>query len=121
MPRDLEDRLLRFACHAVDVYGLLTQRGGASREIARQYLRSATSIGANYAEAAAGQTKADFIAKVAIARKECREVMFWLRLIEVKEMLPVDAVAGDVSEARQIAAILTAIVRTARESDRRGR
>ena len=103
------------------MYGLLTERGGASREIARQYLRAATSIGANYAEASAGQTKADFIAKVAIARKECREVMFWLRLIQEKAMLPGDAVAGDLSEARELAAILTTIVRKARESDGRGK
>jgi four helix bundle protein len=118
--RDLDERIFRLACRAVDLYGLLTSHGGASREVARQYFRAATSIGANYAEAAAGQTKADFISRISIARKECRETLFWLRLIQEKALLPSDAVVADLSEARQVAAILTAIIRKARESDSRG-
>jgi four helix bundle protein len=120
MPRDLDDRVLRFACRSVELFALLTQQGGAPREIARQYLRSATSIGANDAEAAAGQSKADFIARVSIARKACREALFWLRLMQETRMLPADRIADDLMEGRQIAAILTAIVRKAKESDGRG-
>jgi len=63
MTPDLDDRVLRLACRAVDMYGLLEHRGGAAREVARQYLRAATSVGANCAEAAAGQIKADFYRK----------------------------------------------------------
>jgi four helix bundle protein len=118
--RDLDDRIFRLACRAVDLYASLAQQGGASREIARQFLRAATSIGANAAEANAGQTKADFLAKLGVARKECRETIFWLRLIEAKRLLPQKDIGADVEEARQIAAILTAIVKKGRESDRRG-
>jgi len=120
MTPDLDDRVLRLACRAVDMYGLLESRGGAAREVARQYLRAATSVGANCAEAAAGQTKADFIAKVSIARKECREVIFWLRLIEEKAMVERNVVRAELSRARQLAAVLTAIVKAARSSDTRG-
>lgn len=120
MPRDLDARLLRFASRAVDIYDRLNRRGGAAREVARQYLRSATSVGANYAEAAAGQTTPDFIARVAVARKECRASMFWLQLIGEKEMLPKEIAADDLSEARQLAAILAAIVRKAKRSNSRG-
>jgi four helix bundle protein len=118
--RDIDNRLFEFAGRAVDVYALLIERGGASRELARQFLRAATAVGANAAEASAGQTKADFLAKLAVARKECREALFWLRLIDVKALLPRHAVANDIEEARQIAAILTAIIRKARQSDQRG-
>ncbi len=38
-----------------------------------QLLRSATSVGANVNEASAGQSKRDFITKMAIASKEARE------------------------------------------------
>jgi four helix bundle protein len=120
MARDLDDRLFAFACRAVDIFDELTARGGAAREVARQFLRAATSMGANAAEANAGQTKADFVAKLGIARKECRETLFWLRLIEVKRLLPANSIAPDLNEARQIAAILTAIVKKALETDRRG-
>ena len=118
--KEIDERIFAFACRSVDVYNLLVERGGASREVARQFLRAATSVGANAAEAGAGQTKADFLAKLGVARKECRETLFWLRLIEAKQLLPCDDIKGDLDEARQIAAVLTAIVRKGRESDKRG-
>jgi four helix bundle protein len=118
--QDLDARLLRFAGNAVDIYEQLNRRGGAAREVARQYLRAATSIGANYAEAAAGQTKPDFITRVAVARKECRESLFWLQLIAAKNLLSADVAKAELAEARQLAAILTAIVRKAKETSARG-
>jgi len=41
-----------------------------------QLLRAGTSIGANVEEAQAGQSKADFISKNAVALKESRETEF---------------------------------------------
>ena len=41
--------------------------------LAKQVLRSGTSIGANIEEALAGQSKADFVSKMSIASKEARE------------------------------------------------
>ena len=52
--------------------------------ISRQLLKSSTSIGANVEEALAGQTKRDFIAKMAISSKEARETRYWLRLLKRK-------------------------------------
>ncbi|MFD3002557.1 four helix bundle protein [Pontibacter toksunensis] len=48
--------------------------------LAKQVLRSGTSIGANIEEAVAGQSAIDFIHKMSIARKEARESSYWLRL-----------------------------------------
>jgi len=117
--RDLDERIFQFACRIVDVFGLLRAAGGAARPIAYQLLDAGTSIGANYEEASAGQTKPDFIAKLSTARKEAREVIFWLRLIEAKKLIDPALIAEDISEARQLTAILTAIIRKARESPRR--
>ncbi|MEP6933180.1 MAG: four helix bundle protein [Nitrospirota bacterium] len=49
--------------------------------LARQLLRSGTSIGATVEEALGGQSSKDFIAKLAIAPKAAREAGCWLRLI----------------------------------------
>ena len=49
-------------------------------ELSQQIIRSGTSIGANVEEALAGQSRKDFIAKMAIASKEARETNYWLRL-----------------------------------------
>lgn len=46
-----------------------------------QFLRSGTSIGANIREAFYAHGKADFIAKLQIALKECSENEYWIELI----------------------------------------
>ena len=46
-----------------------------------QFLRSGTSVGANIREAFYGHGKADFIAKLQIALKECSETEYWLELV----------------------------------------
>lgn len=46
-----------------------------------QFLRSGTSIGANIREAFYAHGKADFIAKLQIALKECAETEYWIELL----------------------------------------
>ena len=53
--------------------------------IAKQLLRSATSIGANVFEAQNAESKADFIHKMKIAAKETSETLYWLTLCERSE------------------------------------
>ncbi len=52
-----------------------------TRPLVSQIVRSGTSIGANYMEADAGESKKDFKHKLAISRKEAKETMHWLRMI----------------------------------------
>lgn len=49
--------------------------------LTNQLLRSATSVGANIREAFCGHSKADFIAKLQIALKECSESEYWIELL----------------------------------------
>ena len=60
----------------------MERKPGSWRTLANQILRSGTSIGANVEEAQAGQSKADFISKYAIALKEARETKYWLKLVK---------------------------------------
>lgn len=48
--------------------------------IAKQILRSGTSIGANIMEAQSAESKLDFIHKLKIADKEAHETWYWLYL-----------------------------------------
>lgn len=50
--------------------------------IARQLLKSGTSVGANSKEAQGAESKADFIHKLKIAYKEAQETEYWLTLCE---------------------------------------
>ena len=88
-------------------------RDAAGRHLAIQLFRCATSPGANYEEARAAESAADFIHKTSIAAKEMRETRFWLALLDRSGWLKRD-LSLLVDEAQQLAAILGASVRTAR-------
>ncbi len=50
-------------------------------DLASQFWRAGSSIGANVEEVQASQSRADFKSKMAIAAKEARESGYWLRLL----------------------------------------
>jgi four helix bundle protein len=52
------------------------------RVINYQLTKSSTSSGANYEEAQAGSSRADFSNKTRIALREMRESNYWLRIIQ---------------------------------------
>ena len=52
-----------------------------TRPLIDQLIRSATSIGANYAEANNAASKTDFRNKIFIAKKEASEAKYWLTLL----------------------------------------
>ena len=69
-----------FSLRCVKLYKFLCSRDG-NYIIGKQLLRSGTSIGANCREAARGQSKADFVAKMNIALKEADETAYRLELL----------------------------------------
>jgi four helix bundle protein len=56
--------------------------------IAKQILRSGTSIGANVSEAQFAESKKDFIHKLKIAAKEANETSYWLKLCDKAKSYP---------------------------------
>ena len=61
----VKTKSFEFALEAIQLYKLLLAKN--EFVLSKQFLRSATSIGANVEEADAGQSKKDFIAKISIA------------------------------------------------------
>ena len=113
---DLRERTFRFAVRVVMLCKVLDKCPGVSRTLARQLLRSGTSIGANVEEGLGSQSKADFIAKYYIACKEGRETHYWLRLLVASEVITENRLTELIDESNQLFAILTSIVRNARRS-----
>ena len=110
---DIRERVFRFAGAAVELHDLLVTRGGSAREMGRQFLRSANSVGANLEEADAGQSRADFISKCTISLKEARESHYWLRLLRATNKI--DATYDPlIHDCDRIVAVLTTIVRKSR-------
>ena len=85
------------------------------RTIGRQLLRAGTSVGANVEEAQAGQSKADFISKIAIALKEARETLYWLRLLAASDVLPAKRLSILQTEIIELRRVLGAIIVSAKD------
>lgn len=83
---------------------------GVWRMLGKQLLRSGTSIGANVEEAQAGQSRADFISKYAIALKEARETIYWLRLIQETVSTKDAEIDRLIQEAEEISKIIGSII-----------
>ena len=113
---DIEDRTFAFAVRVVRLCQSLDEKPGTSRTLANQLLRSGTSIGANVAEAQGGQSRADFTAKMAIANKEARETLYWLKLLVATETVPSSRLDDLIDESNQLVAILTTIINKTRRN-----
>ena len=83
--------------------------------LSRQLLKSGTSIGANWEEAEAAQSRADFLSKMSIASKKARETRYWLRLLHASELTTLN-VQTELSQVEEIVRLLTAIVKTTSQS-----
>ena len=75
--------LLKSKSFALEIIKVCNEIKSAKREsvLTNQLIRSGTSIGANIREAFYGHGRADFIAKLQIALKECAESEYWLELL----------------------------------------
>jgi four helix bundle protein len=118
--RIIAQRAFQFACRIVKLCEWLRQRGWAGRKIADQLFDSGTSIGANSAESQGGQTKPDFTARLAVARKESWETIFWLKLATATNVATKEQIAWELDEARQLRAMITQAIKTAQSSHNRG-
>lgn len=116
---DIVERTFSFALQIVKLCrGLERTSGASSRSLSLQLLRSGTSVGANVEEAQAGQSKADFVSKMAIALKEARETGYWLRLIRESGIASTDSLALLEQEALELAKILGAIISKSKKVSR---
>ena len=112
---DIVDRTFAFALLIVKCCQRMEDKPGIGRSLALQLLRAGTSIGANVEEAQAGQSKADFTSKVAIALKEARETHYWLRLIADSGIVDKLSLDPLIKEAGELSRILGAIVSRAKK------
>ena len=112
-PQDIGERTLDYGVRAVRLFRALQESGDrAGWEVGKQFLRSATSVGANVAEARSGESRKDFVHKLQVAIKEARESLYWLRLMERTAMLPTDRLTPLLAETDEIISVLVAIVRS---------
>ncbi len=110
------DKSFSFAVRIVNLYKYLSAE---KREyvLSKQLLRCGTSIGANINEAQAGQSTADFIAKMSIASKEARESKYWIDLLIKTDYLDREKKHTQtlLYEIEELIKLLTSIVKASQE------
>ena len=79
---DLEERTFKFAKAIIDFVKKLP-RNNINFEYGDQLLRAAGSQGSNYIEANESLSKKDFVMRVKICRKETKEAIYWLKLVDI--------------------------------------
>lgn len=104
-----------FAVRIIGLYNYLVHER-SQYAMAKQILRSGTSIGANLAEAQEAFSKADFLAKVFISLKECSETHYWLRLLKRTDYITEAQYESLSEDCRELLKMLTAVTKTTRRN-----
>jgi len=109
-PYDLEERTFQFA-KEVRLFIKTLNKTIANIEDGKQVVRSSGSIGSNYIEANESLSKKDFIFRVKISRKEAKESVYWLRLInETNQLTNSKLVEELIQECTELKKILSSII-----------
>ena len=103
----------------IDVIKLCAQlpRPAAGFETAKQLIRAAGSVGANYRASARAKSKPDFINKIQIIIEEADESHYWLEIIRDAALLQAVELNRLIIEASELTAIFTATNKTAKLKD----
>ena len=104
-----------FAIRIIKLYKYLTDE---KREfvMAKQVLRSGTSIGANVSESVFAQSRMDFVNKLSIALKEANETKYWLDLLVETEYLSNSQYESIVDNVKKIIGTLVNIINSTKNN-----
>jgi four helix bundle protein len=82
--------------------------------LARQLIRSATSVGANYRAACRARSNTEFISKLGIVEEEADESIFWLENLMDLRLATGDKIQPLMDEGEEILRLVVASIKTAR-------
>jgi four helix bundle protein len=98
---DLEERTFTFANNVRNFIKILP-KNISNIEYCKQLIRSSGSIGANYIEANESFSKKDFVMRVKICRKEAKETIYWLKLVESNSNTEKEKLVQEATELMKI-------------------
>jgi four helix bundle protein len=105
---------MKLAVGILEIEDLMSKKY-SGRHIFGQLFRAGTSAGANYEEARAGASSADFIYKMQIVLKELRESIYWVCIIKEAKLLSREAEIKSLqSESKELANIIAKCIFTAK-------
>ena len=112
---ELKARTKAFAVRVVKMTESLPKTRAANI-VARQVIRSATSVGANYRAACRGRSHREFTAKIGVVAEEADESLYWLEILVETGLMSKAKLENLTKEADELTAIFTAASHTARKN-----
>ncbi len=89
-------------------------KNAAGFETAKQVIRSAGSVGANYRASVRAKSAADFVYKIEIVLEEADESHYWLEVIKEAGLQSGEVLDSLIKEANELTAIFAATSRTSK-------
>ncbi|NOQ68146.1 four helix bundle protein [Patescibacteria group bacterium] len=115
---DLEERTTEFAKRVVRLCRSLP-KDSINNRLSGQAVGSAGSVGANYREANDSLGKKDFLHRMRISRKEAKETIYWLDLIEEANPEFKERMKELKQEAQELKNILSTIIKNTEEKNKK--
>jgi four helix bundle protein len=110
---ELKQRTKTFALRIIKLSRTVSKTDDAGRIIAKQIIRSGTSVAANYRATCRARSKAEFIAKIGTVEEEADETALWLELLVESGTMSERKLAAVLQEANDLTAIMAASRKTA--------
>ncbi len=111
LPQAFRDRTKRFASQIIRLFVSLPRKREEVQVIARQMLRSGTSVAAQVREASRARSTAEFVSKLGGACQEADETQLWLELLrEDCSIVPALTTPLEI-EASELLAIMTTMIK----------
>lgn len=114
----LRDKSIAFAIRIVKLSKVLRNARNET-VLAKQILRSGTSIGANISESEYAQSKADFITKLHIALKEAAETKFWIEILSNTDYLSESEQESLMKDCLELIRLLAASINTTKNNHKK--
>jgi four helix bundle protein len=113
--KQLQARTKKFAVRIIKEFARLP-KDEATRIIGRQFLRSGTSLAANYRASCRARSTADFISKISVVTEEADETLFWFEVLVESDLIRPKMVESLMSECEELLKIFSASLVTAKSN-----
>lgn len=115
LPEEFRHRVKRYAAEAIQLYVKLPKRREEVNVLARQLLRSGTSVAAHVREASRARSDAEFISKLGGAIQEADESALWLELLREECAIDPALTKPLEDETSELIAIFTSMINRTRD------
>ena len=112
---ELQQRTKKFHVRIIKLCESLP-KNAAGWETAKQLIRSAGSVGANYRAACRGKSNVVFIYKIEVVLEEADESLYWLEVVEDAELSKGNELDNLIKEANELVSIFNAADKTAKQN-----